>query len=155
MLRNFGDTSFSRTQLFPTRAIFPTAASIQSVIFRVFWLTVNWSSKDQPKQAQKVIHSIVFQFNLNTADNNNANANTNNNNANIVNVMPPGKKKKKRSETGSQEETDRDRKCPRSRDRGLADASLATALLLQVDIFLALLNKTYPSYFLRHNIRLG
>ena len=118
--------------------------------FRVFWLTVSWSSKGQPRQAQKVINSIVFQFNLNTADNNNANANTNNNNANIVNVMPPGKKKRKRRETGSQEETDRDRKCPRSRDRGLADASLATALLLQVDIFLALLNKTYPSYFWRY-----
>ena len=46
------------------RAIFPTAASIQSVIFRVFWLTVSWLSKDQPKQSSKGYPQHCFSVQL-------------------------------------------------------------------------------------------
>jgi hypothetical protein len=82
---------------------------------------------------------------LNTADNNNANANTNNNNANIVNVMPPGKKKRRRRGTNTVDEnqhtnnkTNRgENKCAEKYNH-LAQASLASVVLLQVCLFLVL-----------------
>ena len=84
-----------------------------------------------------------FQFNLNTADNNNANANTNNNNGNVVNVMPPGKKKRQRRytktdnqktmENRSTNETESlENKCSPKNESHLAQASLASVVLLQV-----------------------
>ena len=84
-----------------------------------------------------------FQFNLNTADNNNANANTNNNNGNVVNVMPPGKKKRKRRNTkadnqktienrSTNETESLENKCSAKNESHLAQASLASIVLLQV-----------------------
>ena len=87
-----------------------------------------------------------MKFNLNTADNNNANANTNNNNANIVNVMPPGKKKRRRRGTNTVDENQHtnnkinrgENKCA-EKDNHLAQASLASVVLLQVCLFLVLI----------------